>query len=694
MQNLDCNNKMHVSKHLDALLSERTIHILNLIPTPICIKTASQHYFSNHALSQYLGKNLNHAVQPHWAQFVHPEDREHLLCLWDQAYLSSQDFKKECRIRNIKQRYQWFRLTVQFRPHPDLEWIVTLEDIHDYVVERKLYKQQYINQQKFLDTSADCIKVFSPDGRLTYINQFGRRVLLTPNQKLNHLFWLDLLDQKVRKKAEHALGQAQNGQQARFSSMTQRENDPIYYWDNLLTPLVDEAGQVQRILCISRDTSQQILAEKRLEHAYTFDDLTQLYNRRAFHDLLENYIQQAQTDNSSVGLIMLDLDYFKNLNDTLGYMAGDHLLKVFASRLKHAFPKPMVTARFGSDEFALIIPDLKSKQALIHYAEHAAVQLHEPIYYEGQYINGGISIGCASYPADATSASHLVRCSDIALNDLKRTGCGGALLFDQKMLQALERTTQQLNLARQILSDDAIIPYYQPKVDLATGKVIGFEALLRWYDQADDIQSPIDIEPVFEDFELATRMSEVMQRKVFSNIASCLAKNVQLYPVAINAAPVEFLRDNYAEVLLERLAKYQVPAHLIEIEITEQSLEACGRPYVLRALEKLKKAGIKIALDDFGTGHSSLTRLKDYPIDILKIDRSFIEKMHSDSSILAIVGAIGQLGQSMKIEILAEGIETNEHVATLQKNQCTTGQGFYFYKPMPLEEVIKVLQHT
>ena len=112
--------------------------------------------------------------------------------------------------------------------------------------------------------------------------------------------------------------------------MTQRENDPIYYWDNLLTPLVDEAGQVQRILCISRDTSQQILAEKRLEHAYTFDDLTQLYNRRAFHDLLENYIQQAQTDNSSVGLIMLDLDYFKNLNDTLGYMAGDHLLKLRA----------------------------------------------------------------------------------------------------------------------------------------------------------------------------------------------------------------------------------------------------------------------------------------------------------------------------------------------------------------------------
>ncbi|WP_407409668.1 EAL domain-containing protein [Acinetobacter sp.] len=688
----DCSIPTHISRLLAASASERTLNILNLIPQLLCIKTKSQHYFCNTALNQYLGKNLNHSARQHIGYFIHPEDRENLTALWDEASILNQDFQKECRIKNLQQRYQWFRINVQFKPHPDLDWIATLDCIHNYVVERKLYKQQQINQKKFLDSSADCIKVFSPDGRITYINQFGRNVLLEPEQKLNNLFWLNLLDKTVQPQGVTALTKAQKGHQARFSSMTQRRDEPIYHWDNLLTPLLDEKGQVKHILCISRDTSQQILAEKRLEHAYTFDDLTQLYNRRAFHQLLEQSIVQAQADAISVGLVMLDLDCFKNLNDTLGHMAGDHLLKVFAYRLKKAFPEPMVVARFGSDEFAIIIPDLKSKQELIDYAQRAAEQLNTPIYYESQYINGGISIGCASYPENASSAAHLVRCADTALNDLKKTGGGGVLPFNHDMLQALERTAQKLNLARKILLHDSVVPYYQPKVNLKTGKIVGFEALLRWYDQGGGVQSPVDIEPAFEDFALATRMSEVMQRKVFSDIRYCLEHNIRLHPVAINAAPVEFLRDNYAEILLARLDEYNIAPQFIEIEITEQSLEARGASYVLRALKKLKHAGIRIALDDFGTGHSSLTRLKDYPIDILKIDRSFIEKMHTDPSILAIVTAIGQLGPSMQIEILAEGIETSEHVASLEQRQCVTGQGFYFHKPMPIDEVITLIK--
>ena len=682
---------MSLSKTLNGMASTPNLNLLNLIPQLLCVKTKSQHHFCNTALNRYIGKNLNHCNRQQWGQFIHPEDRKQLLSLWNQAGVLNQDFQKECRIKNLQQRYQWFRLNIQFNPHPDLEWLVTLDCIHNYVVERKFYKQQQIHQQKFLDTSADCIKVFSPDGRLTYINQFGRNVLLAPEQELEHLFWLNLLDKSVQAQGKKALSRAQKGQQARFSSMTQRGAEPVYYWDNLLTPLLDEMGQVKHILCISRDTSQQILAEKRLEHAYTFDDLTQLYNRRAFHNLLEQLISQAESEKTSLGLLMLDLDCFKNLNDTLGHMAGDHLLKVFACRLKMAFPEPIVVARFGSDEFTIIIPDLTSKQELIDYAQRAAEQLNTPIYYESQYINSGISIGCASYPEDANNAAHLVRCADTALNDLKKTGCGGILSFDQEMLKALQHTAQQLNLARKILLHNAVVPYYQPKVNLKTGQIVGFEALLRWYDQDAVIQSPLDIEPAFEDFELATRMSETMQRKVFSDIRYCLEHNIHLHPVALNAAPVEFLRDNYAENLLARLDEYNIPPELIEIEITEQSLEARGASYVLRALKKLKHAGIRIALDDFGIGHSSLTRLKDYPIDILKIDRSFIEKMHSNASILAIVSAIGQLGPSMQIEILAEGIETAEHVTTLKQNQCVTGQGFYFHKPMPIDEIITLI---
>jgi diguanylate cyclase (GGDEF)-like protein len=669
-----------------------TFTALNLVPQLVWIKTKSQQYFYNQTLCHYIGQDINLLPHDAWQNFIHPEDRTQLQKSWQQANVLKKDFTQECRIKQSNQHYKWFKVNVKYHPTQDVEWMITCDNIHEYVLQKTLHKQQLINQKKFLDSSADCIKVLTPDGQLNYINQFGRQALLPPNQQTHNLSWLNLLDEKVQPQAKQALLQAQQGQQVRFNGITQRHGHAPYYWDNLLTPMLNENGHVKEILCISRDMSQQTLTEKRLEYAYTFDDLTKLYNRRAFNNLLEQTLEQASLDGSSVGLIILDLDYFKNLNDTLGHLAGDHLLKVFAYRLRKALPKPILVSRFGNDEFTVIIPQLQSKQDLVDYAQQAAAQLDAPIYYAGQYINGGISIGCASYPQDAKNLSHLVRCADTALNDLKQTGRGGVLLFNEHMLHTLQNTAQQLNLAREILRNDCIVPYYQPKVNLDTGKIIGFEALLRWHDQDHQIQSPAHIEEAFQDYELATRLSEAMQHKVFGDLKRCLANNIALHPVALNAAPVEFLRDNYAETFLKRLVEYQIDPRLIEIEITEQSLEARGAAYVLRALDQLKQAGIRIALDDFGTGHSSLTRLKDYPIDILKIDRSFIEKMHDDGAILAIVTAIGQLGPKLKIEILAEGIEELEHVSTLKECQCSTGQGFYFYRPMPIKDIERIMQ--
>ena len=664
---------------------------LNLVPQLIWVKTKSKQHFCNQTLCAYLGVEFDLLPSNAWENFVHPEDCEPLRCIWQQSIVLGDDFNFECRIRRTEDQYEWFKIHVKLNPHQDIEWIVTCDNIQPYMLQKKLQQQQLIAQQKFLDSSADCVKVLSPDGRLNYINQFGRDALFTPHEDTDNLSWLSLLDETVQPQAQKALSKAQQGQPVRFKGMTQRYGCAPYYWDNLLTPILSEDGRVKEILCISRDMSQQTLTEKRLEYAYTFDDLTKLYNRRAFNKLLETTLEQADEAGRSVGLIMLDLDYFKNLNDTLGHLAGDHLLQVFAYRLRKALPKPMIVSRFGNDEFAVIIPNLASKQQLIASAQRAAAQLDAPIYYSGQYINGGISIGCASYPEDAKNLTHLVRCADTALNDLKQTGRGGILLFNEHMLYSLQHTAQQLNLAREILRNDSIMPYYQPKVDLKSGKIIGYEALLRWSDEHQHVHTPAQIEQAFEDYELATRLSETMQRKVFSDLKHCLSHKLALHPVAINAAPVEFLRDNYAETLLSRLLEYQIDPQLIEIEITEQSLEVRGAAYVLRALEQLKQAGIRIALDDFGTGHSSLTRLKDYPIDILKIDRSFIGKMHDDPAILAIVSAIGQLGPKLKIEILAEGIEQLEHVSTLQNCQCSTGQGFYFYRPMPLQDLKNIM---
>lgn len=674
------------------LHSSSVLDLIGQLPQLIWgIGTQQQHFFSP-TLCTYLGQDLNILPIESWQSFIHPEDLTTLLCIWQKHKILKHNFEQNCRIRNAQHEYRWFKVSGQYQATPFFQWMFSCQDIHDYMLENTQLIEQLYKQKNILEASHDCIKVLLPSGHLIYINDFGCEFLALSKDDLIGQSWLDVLNGPDKEKGEIALAKAAKGQVSRFSS-TMPYSHAKKYWDNILTPIRDQNDNVVQILCVSRDISQQIQTEQRLEYASLIDDLTQLYNRKAFNALLKDNLLKAEIEKSYVGLLILDFDYFKHLNDTLGHLAGDHLLQVFASRLRKCFSQTMLLSRFGNDEFAIVIPNLESKNQLILTAELALKQLEAPIRYAGKYINSGMSIGCAIYPNHATDPAHLIRCADTALSELKHNGHGGILVFNQQMLDTLEDTVKELNLARDLLRRHAFMPYYQPKVNLQTQKIIGFEALLRWSTPQGDIRTPSHISEAFSDYELATRIGESMQHQVFQDIANWLKQKLIVQPISINAAPVEFLRDNYAETLLERLAQYQIPHHLIEIEITEQSLAERGGPYVLRAVKQLKQVGIRIALDDFGTGYSSLTRLKDYHVDVLKIDRSFIEKMHDDPCILAIVKAIGQLGPSMQIDILAEGIEQAEHVNTLQACQCFLGQGFFFYRPMPAADVLKLLKN-
>jgi EAL domain-containing protein (putative c-di-GMP-specific phosphodiesterase class I) len=238
-----------------------------------------------------------------------------------------------------------------------------------------------------------------------------------------------------------------------------------------------------------------------------------------------------------------------------------------------------------------------------------------------------------------------------------------------------------------------MVPYYQPKVRLSDHKVVGFEALLRWRTEDNRIHSPRKIEQAFQDYLLATKISDAIQNKVFKDIAMWIGQGLEVVPVSINAAPVEFLKDNYAERLLHRLNLYKIPHHLIEIEITEHILDDRGSDYVVRALNLLKQHGVKIALDDFGTGHSSLTRLRDYPVDCLKIDCDFIRQMNEDDAILAIVQAIIALGPKLSLDIVAEGIENTEQLELLKQSGCSIGQGYLFSCAVNMQQATQMLQH-
>lgn len=676
-------------------MNETQQKVFNSIPSLVWLLTEQgDAYFFNKISQEYLGFHESESLVKEWMELIHLDDLDVFQSEWSQALPLKSQIQVECRLKHHTGAYRWFLVSAKFVEQCSDEagyWFVNSVDIH----ETKQFQQnlvKYIHAQtNMLDTSVDCIKLLEADGSLLHVNKSGCAALNIPES--HHTFgikWIELLPSEIRTKATRALKIALQGKTARFRGMSEI-GEKKQYWDNLLTPILNDQGQTECVLCMSRDVTTQRETEMRLRIASELDELTGLYNRRFFKLQLKRSLHKHKANKKLMGLMLLDLDYFKHVNDTLGHAAGDHLLRVLSKRIENILPDNTFVARLGGDEFAVVVNGIDSESELERIAIEVGKQLDAPITYAGNLINGSMSIGCAIYPRDSKDSVNLMKCADTALNDLKATGRGGFRMFNQHMQIAAQNIAIQLNEARHIIRDDLIIPFYQPKVRLSDGKVVGFEALLRWQTSDHQVHSPSNVEQAFQDYALATKISDAIQNKVFKDMSIWMEQGLEIVPVSINAAPVEFLKDNYAERLLHRLNLYKIPHHLIEIEITEHILDDRGSDYVVRALNLLKQHGVRIALDDFGTGHSSLTRLRDYPVDCLKIDCDFIRRMNQDEAILAIVQAIVALGPKLSLDIVAEGIENTEQLELLKSSGCTMGQGYLFSQAVNMQRAKQML---
>lgn len=678
--------------YLKQLQVQQTLDILPHLIW-VSIGNSGSGYF-NRAWQNYLNLEETDIGNMAWLKYMHPDDLEHVYSLWEKAQQTGQSFERECRLRHHSGEYRWFLMMVcyQLLDGQD-QWYVTCTDIHQRVTEYYETAESLRAHTDMLDVSVDCIKIVRPDGTVSHMNKSGCVALLGKERiKKFDMPWLSLLPKEVRAKGQRAINDAGRGKNARFPGMSVSGNK-TQYWDNILTPVVNEEGQVLNILCVSRDITLQRVAEKRLRIASELDELTGLPNRRSFRAKLSRLMMRVREGKRSIGLMLIDLDHFKHVNDTLGHAAGDHLLKVLSKRLIANASENTFISRLGGDEFAIIFDKMTDDQAFLAEAENIRKQMDIPITYMGKVINGGMTIGCARAPYDTKDSSDLMKYADTALGYLKDSGRGGICMFNASMLEGAQKSADQLSCAHQIIRDDLIQPYYQPQLRLQDGKLIGFEALLRW-NSAEGLQMPETVAEAFNNYELATKISDAMQTKVFADMARWISQGINVVPVSINAAPVEFLRDDYAERLLKRLEESNIPPSLICVEVTEHVLGERGSEFVVRALKKLTKAGTKVALDDFGTGHSSLAHLRDYPVNSLKIDRSFVKCIDQDPQILAIVKAIGQLGPSLSLDIIAEGIETVAQRETLLDAGCSLGQGFLFSKAIAADEVEDILVNT
>jgi diguanylate cyclase (GGDEF)-like protein len=432
-------------------------------------------------------------------------------------------------------------------------------------------------------------------------------------------------------------------------------------------------------------------AEAHSAHLAFHDALTSLPNRALFQRRLDDLSRDDSA--GDFALALLDVDDFKLINDTLGHDAGDALLLAFADRLKSAVGPEDLVARLGGDEFALLLMGKSGRQELQDFSAGLFERLRQPCNYEGKAIHCCASIGASSREG-ADNARDMLKHADLALYEAKASGGGAFRLYDPAMWSTMIRRREMLSLAAAALEGDFVVPFYQPKINLQTGDLVGFEALLRCRLPGERAWGPDSIAAAFEDSGLAVRLSDRMVDGVIADIAAWLAAGLPFGHVAINAALAELRRGDFAERLLAKLDRAGVPPQCIQVEVTESVLLGRGIEHVERTFNELATKGIRLALDDFGTGFASLTHLKRFPIEIIKIDRSFVRDLQIDAEDGAIVDALIGLGRALKIEVVAEGIETRAQRDFLAALGCVVGQGYLFGHALPAGDIPGLLGGT
>ena len=468
-----------------------------------------------------------------------------------------------------------------------------------------------------------------------------------------------------------------------------RRWDGGYQWVRArAAPRRDSNGSIIRWYGTLEDIHDRKIAKERLQWAAYHDDMTSLPNRRLFGERLREALDRAKETGRVVGLLIMDLDDFKQINDRFGHDIGNEFLCVFGKRLSDLGRPTDTVARLGGDEFALILADVAGEDEVLGMAKMVHQRMQEPIRLSnGSSLDCRISSGGAVSVGGSALSEDFLKEADLALYAGKAEGRGTFKLFHPTMREEAQRVASALELARSAISSERIVPFYQPKVIMASGVLGGFEALLRWHDDRSKIRSPMELGPAFEDTELGIAIGQSMRRAVFQDLRKWLDAGLGVGRVAINASAAEFRHDDYAERVLGDLDQAGVPPSNLEVEVTESVFLGRGAWSIERALGTLKAAGVTIALDDFGTGFASLTHLKKYPVDVIKIDRSFVSDMEEDAGNAAIVRAVMGLGRSLGIEVVAEGVESATQASILTALGCDIGQGYYFGRPMPTEVV-------
>jgi diguanylate cyclase (GGDEF)-like protein/PAS domain S-box-containing protein len=636
------------------------------------------------------GSDPSAALGDRWIKRLHPDDVARAVEAWKTSVETTLPIDIEYRLKTCNAGYRWVRSRAVARLDVSgqvVRWYGTLEDVNDRKLAEHALRE---SEERFrLAAQAAGLGIWdynASEDRREWSAEFKAMLGLAVDAAPALDAALSCVVPDDRPKLLGLIGAVRAGHSGhRFETMVRihRADTKAERWMKTAGWRIEAPlGRLHRVLVTVRDVTEERNVEDRIRWMADHDGMTRLPNRAAFVDRLESAIAAAGQEHTHVALVLFDVDHLKETNDTIGHDAGDLLIQTLAGRLTDLFGKGCTVGRLGGDEFAAILKPT-DEDAMLLKTQAALDVLREPFTYEGRIIDCQATAGGSVFPQHGTSATELLKAADIALYAAKSRSRGGVLPFRATMRADLQRRSSMISVARDAVREDRIVPYYQPKISLIDNKVRGFEALLRWRHPTLGVQTPSTIDAAFEDLDLATSISELMLTQVVDDMRRWLDNGVEFGRIAVNLSPAEFRHNSLVSRVLERLHRARIATSRIELEVTETVFLGRGADSVAEALNVFSREGVKIALDDFGTGYASLTHLKAFPVDVIKIDRSFVSSLDTNPNDAAIIDAIVGLGHRLGMEIVAEGIETTVQAQYLLDRGCEYGQGYLFGKAAP-----------
>jgi diguanylate cyclase (GGDEF)-like protein/PAS domain S-box-containing protein len=575
--------------------------------------------------------------------------------------------------------------------------ILVMAAVHDLSVRKidELEEKEYA--QITLNSIGDPVICADMAGNVTFLNVIAEKMtgwsrLEAAGRPIIEV--LRIVDATSRKTIEIPMERSVQQNQTTYlqsnAILIRRDGIEIPIEDSV-APIHNREGKITGVVIVCRDVSAARAMAVQVAHAAEHDFLTGLPNRMVFNDRLSQAIVSARRHRKHVAVLYLDLDGFKHINDSLGHPIGDKLLQSISKRLIGCVRESDTVSRQGGDEFVVLLSEVQHAEDASIIAKKILQEVAEAHLIDQRDLHITASIGVSVFPGDGQNAENLVKNADIAMYQAKENGPQSYRFFTRAMnVRAVERQSIEESLRRALERQEFAL-HYQPKIDLKTGEITGAEALLRWTHPTRGLISPAEFIPVAEDCGLILPISKWVLREACKQARAWVDAGLPPVTMAVNVSAMDFRDDNFLERVFAVLSETGLDPQFLELELTESVLMKRAES-AASVLQTLRAKGVQVAVDDFGTGYSSLSYLRKFPINALKIDQSFVHQITTTPDDTAIVTAVISMGRSLKLRVVAEGVETQEELAFLQDLQCDEAQGFYFGRPMPPKEFAGLLK--